>query len=430
MYDVVVAGAGMAGSTLALALVQKGLHVALIDKEVPRASWPKPAGVRVSALSVASESLLRRLGIWKLIESEYTTPYENMAIWEEKSPSHLTFNARNVHWTHLGHIVENAAICHAAIIQLKQIDSSAIKMPTAFISHESDSNQTLVVHLSNGEHLKTRLLVGADGAHSRVARYSSIRKWGWSYPQSALVARFATSSGHQSRAWQRFLAHGPLALLPWGEKDVSIVWTSRHDKINDLIQMSPAELNHAVRVASDGAVGDMQSHSARIAFPLHLRLAESMIGKRVALVGDAAHVIHPQAGQGVNLGLMDVAALVDALDVTHPSVPVDCGDPRRLEEFHRKRYAHNLMMVLGVDAVGRCYLLSPGWLRHLRHTGVGMIQKMSILKNMIASEAMGISALTPNLARPPSYPWLYDELFNPQGNHFADSILSRLDKDA
>lgn len=345
-YDVVVAGGGPVGATLAALLLQPGRlapgRVALLEPavSVPAAAGEEPE-LRVSAISRASERVLRTAGAWQRLDAARLCAYERMRIWHESgSPwgaAALEFRAAELGEPDLGHIIENRQLQAAAVAAFGE--RGGVHRPAALEGFEvRDDGVTL---RAGGEVLSARLLVGADGARSGVRSGLGLEPRLHPYGQRAIVATVATDEPHAATAWQRFLGTGPLALLPLFDGRCSIVWTAREALAEELLALDDAAFSRRLTVASGAVLGAVRLASRRLAFPLQSLALREYVRPRCALIGDAAHVVHPLAGQGMNLGLLDAAALCESV-ATAVGQREDPGALRILRSYEQARRTHNL----------------------------------------------------------------------------------------
>ncbi|MGB1109553.1 MAG: UbiH/UbiF/VisC/COQ6 family ubiquinone biosynthesis hydroxylase, partial [Gammaproteobacteria bacterium] len=311
--DVAIVGGGMVGASLALALGREGFSVAVLEAssfEEPAAD--SPPALRVSAINAASSRFFTRIGAWQGMVNRRVTPYRGMDVWDSGSSGQVRFDAAELHRDELGHIIENWVVHHALLGAVKQQPSVQWLAPVVLEGLERDEQQARLT-LEDGRSIQCKLAVAADGARSRLRELAGIEVKRREYDQRAVVTVVETQQPHQSTAWQRFLPEGPLAFLPLWNGQSSIVWSTSPHRAEQLLACDEAEFRHHLGAALDHRLGEIVSCSERAAFPLARQDAEQYVAERVALVGDAAHVVHPLAGQGANLGFMDAASLFEVL---------------------------------------------------------------------------------------------------------------------
>ncbi|MGH8458229.1 MAG: UbiH/UbiF/VisC/COQ6 family ubiquinone biosynthesis hydroxylase [Nevskiales bacterium] len=394
-HDVAIVGAGMVGTTLAVALNRAGFDVALIEAGHPVHYDPKhDYDLRVSALSAASQRLLQRLEIWPAIAAGRLSPYREMHVWDSTGHGLLHFDAAELGLPELGHIVENNLIQHAA---WQALDSVSVYCPARLQALEPRADG-YHLKLEDQDPIEARLVVGADGAESRVRELAGIATTGWSYEQRGIVCNVSTEKPHKHTAWQRFLPTGPLAFLPLADGRCSIVWSADAAESDALMKLDDEVFKQRLGEAFGGELGAITALSRRAAFPLRMLHAEAYVQPHLALVGDAAHVIHPLAGQGVNLGLLDVAALVEVLSEARKENR-DTGELRVLQRYERWRRGDNLVMTAATDGLKRLFGSTHPLLKFARNHGLGLVNATTPLKNLFIRHAMGLAGDLPALVR-------------------------------
>ena len=367
MLDVVVVGAGVVGAATALAFARDGLRVALVESREP-ARWQASApDLRVYAFAPDNAALLDDLGVWDSIRAARLQPYRAMRIWDAAGGGKLVFDADRLGQAQLGWIVENGLLVDRLWAALPGAGVE-LHCPDAATALEQDDDGA-VLALESGRRLRARLVVAADGADSPVRAMAGIEAPRHDYGQRGLVAYIDHEQPHQATCWQRFLPGGPLAFLPCthdaGRPRSSIVWSLPESEATRLLAVDEPALLAELAHAFDGPLGGLVATSSRAAFPLRRQLARSQVAGRVVLVGDAAHAVHPLAGQGVNLGLRDVAALRSAL-----AEPIsrggDVGRPARLQRWARARRSDNALSAYAFEGINRLFsndALAPTLLR-------------------------------------------------------------------
>jgi 2-octaprenylphenol hydroxylase len=397
-HDVAVIGGGMVGAALALALAQRDFSVVLLEASEPALSWDAAShDLRVSAITRASQRLLDNLGVWQVMAADRMSAYEHMHVWDRAGFGEIHFSAADLGEPDLGHIVENRVIVRA-LWQALQAQGIRLRVPTRLVSLEADE-QVALLGTSDGLELRVGLVVGADGAHSQVRELAGIGVRSHPYEQHAVVATVHAELGNQSTAWQRFMPDGPLALLPMQSELFSIVWSTGSQQAERLCAMPEPEFNALLTETSEARLGQLTLAGARAAFPLRLQHADQYVRPGLALVGDAAHVIHPLAGQGVNLGFLDVGALVDALrdGRAHGHAP---GALRTLRVYERGRKGHNTATQLTMDAFKHLFGNDFAPVALLRNLGLGVAGRLPPLRRLFERVALGDGVELPTLCRP------------------------------
>lgn len=397
--DVIIAGGGMVGAAQACALAKQGFRVTLLERREPEDTWPADSyDIRVSAISRASENIFTHLQAWPGMMQRRVTPYERMRVWESDG-AELHFDAADIGEPNLGHIIENRVIQIALWEQMRNLDNIAIRCPASISGLDLDEVSPSVV-LNDGAQITASLIIAADGARSSLRELAGISTGGWGYDQTAVVCTVRAEQGNQSTCWQRFMGTGPLALLPMDDDLFSIVWSTSPEQAKELLQAAPEVFDHALTQASEARLGKLTLMGERGVFPLRLQHARQYIKPGLALVGDAAHVIHPLAGQGVNLGLLDMAELVDVLtrarDRNHP-----LGALHTLRRYERARKGENIAMQGAMDLFKRVFSNDLPPLKLVRSLGMGVTDRLDPLKNLLIRDAMGTLQDVPSLAKKP-----------------------------
>jgi 2-octaprenylphenol hydroxylase len=398
-YDLIIVGAGMVGAALACVLGRERLRVAVLDRAVtPSFDAAAEVGLRVSSISPASQRLLRIAGAWPAIAAARVSPYRRMEVWDSGPPrGEIAFDSAELGTSELGHIVENALVQHALVRRMAELPDVSTFAPAAPTELACDREAARVT-LEDGRMLAARLVVGADGASSRVRELAGIASSASDYAQAALVAHVRSERAHDETARQRFMTDGPLALLPLADGRSSIVWSTTPEHAQSLVAGEAAAFDAALTEASEGVLGSLTLASGRASFPLRRQSAATYTADRVALVGDAAHSVHPLAGLGVNLGFMDAAALAEVvLDAVHAGE--DPGDPRALRRYERWRKGENVAYSAALDGFHRLFTSSDPWAGGVRAVGLNAVDRLAPVKNMLARRAMGIAGDLPQMLR-------------------------------
>jgi 2-octaprenylphenol hydroxylase len=400
--DLLIVGAGMVGSALALALQNSGLDILLVDGGPLSVNPFDPTAAfepRVSALSAASQRMLQRLNVWDGIVSRRASPYSDMEVWDGSGTGQVHFSASSVHADVLGHIVENRVIQDALVERLH--DSDIGLLANARLEQMRRSGDDWLLTLADGRTLRAPVVVAADGANSAVRRLTGTETREWDYMHHAIVTSVRTTDSHRKTAWQRFTDDGPLAFLPLereGEHWCSIVWSVTPVEAERLMTLDDEVFCEALERAFEGRLGNVVAADPRVCVPLRQRHAKRYVAEGLALIGDAAHTIHPLAGQGVNLGFLDAAVLAEVLH--HGAERGErLADERVLSRYERRRMPHNLVLMAAMEGFERLFQADPLPLRWLRNTGLKMVDQSSEAKAMFVRQAMGLTGDLPALAK-------------------------------
>lgn len=383
--DILVVGAGMVGAAAALSLAGEGFSVSLIEaNELPQ--WSEAEyNLRVCAISAASEQLLKNVGVWQQILDSRASAYEHMYVWD--ADSSLDFDAAESGEAYLGHIVENNLINSSLIAQCRK--QSGIRLITGCrVSAMNWHDDHIQATLDQGDDICSKLLIAADGGNSQIRRLSAIESTGHDYRQSGIVARVRTELPHQNTAWQRFLSTGPLALLPLSDGSCSIVWSADQKRADELLQLNTAEFAEQLTDAFEHRLGEIEVLSPHAGFPLVLANARSYVKGRIVLLGDAAHRVHPLAGQGVNLGFQDVTELSSTLR-TSVANGRDISDPLYLRRYARSRRAEVSLMLAGMDGIQRIFTSHNQLVQKSRRAAMRIIDKFPPAKQFLVDRALG-----------------------------------------
>ncbi len=427
--DVAIIGGGLVGLTLACALGGSDLRVAVIEPQSrqPDEYWTRAKACcqptesasaladarydpRVSALTLASEQILRNLGAWPLIAELRVCPYQRMHVWDGEGTAAIDFSAAEMYQPHLGHIIENRVTLASLYRVLADHDNLELMTGCALQSlseprraeHGEGCRRTLT--LSDGSRLGARLVVAADGARSVTRRLAGLTISEWDYQHHAIVTTVTMEREHQFTAWQRFTEDGPLAMLPLADAGgndnvISIVWSTSPDQARELMALDDTRFGNALAEAFEQRLGAVTACDQRFCFPLVQRHAPDYVDQGVALVGDAAHTIHPLAGQGVNLGFLDAATLAEELLLAMEK-RVDFADRDWLRRYQRRRQGENLRMMGLMAGFRHLYGQVPPPLQWLRNLGMQQVNSLAPLKQFFAGRAMGLESGRPELARP------------------------------
>ena len=396
-YDLTIVGGGTVGLTLAASLADSALSIALIEaKEAP--TIPESPGNRVSAISLASRQIFENLNVWQHLNSERTTPYDTMQVWDKDSFGKIEFSAKQVDSAELGYIIENENIQLALLETVKKQQNVSFYNPdhlNKIVFGEGEAWLTL----DSGRTLTSKLVVGADGAHSLLRKESAIPLTSRDYNHHALVATVKTELPHEHCARQIFTPDGPLAFLPLFEKNLcSIVWSVPPERAEQLSALTALEFNKQLSRNFDNRLGLCEVQSARFCFPLRMRYARDFAKHRVALIGDAAHTFHPLAGQGVNLGLLDAVSLGQTIE-HNLQAEKDIGLYQNLRYFERWRKTEATQMIVSMDLLKQLFAGSNPLRKALRDVALVFANRFSPLKKQFIKQAMGLNGELPLLAK-------------------------------
>ncbi|MFA5677325.1 MAG: FAD-dependent monooxygenase [Pseudomonas sp.] len=407
-FDLIVVGAGMVGATLARALADTSLQVALLDAiplDKPLSARTTDSGhdPRVSALSAASEHILTHLDAWHRIPEDCRSPYRYMRVWDGSGTGEISFDAGALGENRLGHIVENWRVQQAVLDSLAETGVTLLGgQQVSELVREQDG---WTLQLASGETLQARLVVAADGARSRLRELAGFAMREWDYLHHALVTTVRTEKSHASTAWQSFLDTGPLAFLPLKERNgqhyCSIVWSLLPEQAQRIMGLEQDAFIAELETAIEGRLGRILQADQRHCIPLRQRHAQRYVQPGLALIGDAAHSIHPLAGQGVNLGLLDVAELSAVLHAAL-SRGEDIASLAVLQRYERRRMGANLSMMAAMEGFERLFHANALPLRWLRNTGMRWVDGLDGIKTGIVRRALGLEGPLPELAKAPS----------------------------
>lgn len=381
-YDITIVGAGMVGLSLAAALANTSLRIAIIDTK-EKSDLATEAETRVSAINLASQQFLQNSGVWSAMEKQRLCAYNKMQVLDKDSFGKIHFSADELHQTHLGHIIENTVIRNALWNKVAAQANAKMFVPEQ-VNQLIFGEQENFVTLESGEAFSTQWLIAADGANSWLRQQADIPLTFWDYDHSALVATIKTELPHDFTARQVFLPDGPLAFLPLYQNDLcSIVWSMPPEKAEQLVKCTETDFNKQLAVAFGLNLGLCKVQGQRLAIPLKMRYARDFVMERIILIGDAAHTIHPLAGQGVNLGLMDAAALADCFQQSTVTNEL-------LRKFERWRKAEAVEMIAAMESFKFLFAGNDPVKKLVRGIGLSVVDKLSPIKTLFAQQALGL----------------------------------------
>lgn len=385
-FDIVVHGGGIIGCATALGLAQLGFRVGLIESQISSYHpTPEQFDIRVSAINFSAEKVLERLGIWRLIMQGRTRPYSMLEAFEDES-NRLSFDAKQIGMPYLGHFVENGFLQHTLWHSCVEHEAIVCFTPatiSSLVMHEQYAD----IKLDSGELLQAALVVGADGRTSRVRQLAHIGVTGWDYKQAALIMNVKTENTSQTTTWQQFSATGPKAYLPLAGQHGSLVWYHDVERVRQLQFMPKAQLKKTVQAHFPGKLADFEIQQVAH-FPIQRQHAQSYYHQRVVLVGDAAHSIHPLAGQGLNLGFKDIEKLLDGI----MQAGIHSQDPfssQVLQKYQTQRYYDNAFMMSAMDFFHRGFQTQFALVKPIRRLALMAAQHSGPLKNKVMRYAMG-----------------------------------------
>jgi 2-polyprenylphenol 6-hydroxylase len=406
-FDLLIVGGGMVGACFAAAAAADRelgqLRIALLDA-VPPLQPPADNDIdlRVSAVSRASQRVLASFGAWDRIPNQHRAAYSEMIVWDAAGKpfgnGSIRFTASETSEPNLGHIIENRRLQWA--IYTAEPFTTRVTVLRATLAGLELGQDAATATLDDGRRVTAALIVGADGAASSSRKLAGIETRGWNYEQRAFVTHIRTEHPHRDTAWQRFQPEGPIAFLPLAHGRSSIVWTTQPQHAEQLVNGSPESVGEEIAAAIDHVLGKVTVESARASFPLHLSHARQYCHSRFVLIGDAAHAVHPLAGQGVNLGFLDTAALVEVLseELARSGSPDSFAELRVLRRYERWRKSENMLALGLIDGLNRLFSNSNDTLGWVRRTGLSLVNGSTLTKRALIGRAMGIAGDVPKLA--------------------------------
>ncbi len=393
--DVIIIGGGLVGLVLASMLVKNGLKITLIEAGDLKSIdlLPDEYQLRVSAINLSGREMFSSLDVWSnIVSTDRLSSFEKMFVWDSLGRGEIKFDCTEIAESSLGYIVENAVIHNVLLNELKNSPDIELLENSEPLGLTLSRNQISVQYkakdASHSETISAELLVGADGANSWVREKANIDSYIWPYDHQALVTTVETEFPHQKTAWQCFLSDGPLALLPLQHRHMcSIVWSSEPGNIKRLQSLNEDTFNAEITHAFEQRLGKIKKIAPSVTVPLYMRHAKKYINNRIALIGDAAHTIHPLAGQGLNLGFADVCELARNIIETKQQNR-DCGEYLMLRKYERTRKSDNWIMIFGMEFFKRLFQSDAFWSIQMRSLGLTTVNKMSLIKNQFIFRAM------------------------------------------
>jgi 2-polyprenylphenol 6-hydroxylase len=402
-FDVVVVGAGVVGVVMASLLLARKLSTAgRVAVIADRFASPPLEGadwdLRVFAMSRASERLLRACGVWNALPAARKFAYERVCVWDAsgtpQGAGSLTFDCAQIGEPNLGYIVDGHVLQWQCLQSARAL---GVVMIDGAVESILEGDDEVLLRLNDGRELRGKLLVAADGTESKTRDLLKIGTAGHAYHQDALVAHVQTAKAHDNTAWQRFLSTGPVAFLPLNDGRASIVWSVARARAASLRAMEPDAFGAALTEASGEALGSCKLTTQLASFPLKLQYALEYARPRAVLLGDAAHAVHPLAGQGLNLGLLDCAALVQVLD--EAGAADNFGDSQHLRRYERWRRSENMLAAAALDGLERLFSNSDPLSTGLRAAGLSAVSKMPFVKRRFAQRALGLTGDVPDFLK-------------------------------
>ena len=395
-YDVVIVGGGMVGAAVACGLGGSRLKVAVIERQLPEPFSPdQPHDLRVSALSIATKKIMQAVGAWEGVLARRYCPFKRMRVWETAGDTE--FNSGDINCSELGYIVENRVTQLALLDRLEAFDNVDLIAPATISRIQYQAGRS-VVYLADGREIEARVLVAADGGQSHVRQAVGLGVTSWDYEQHAIVIYVETDYPQQDITWQRFVPSGPQAFLPLTGNHGSLVWYNSPDEVRRLKALPDDELIAELTDTFPDCLGKINKILGRASFPLKRQHAQHYVKPGVALVGDAAHMINPLAGQGVNIGFLDAAALAEVL-LEADKKGQDIADITVLKQYESMRRKENLLMMTVMDMFYRCFSNDILPVKFFRNMGLGLAERVTPLKNKVMRAAMGLEGKLPKLAR-------------------------------
>lgn len=397
-FDIVIVGGGAVGSVAACLMAQivnnsdKQLKIAVVEAQLPSAFDPSQVDPRVAAVTEKTRLIFEQIGIWQKVVDKRACAYKAMNVWDAEGTGRITFDCQQVQQPNLGHIVENSALVSTLMEHIQHQPNIELFCPASIVDYRLQQNG-ITLTLDNHAELSAQLLIAADGANSMVREHFQFATKQWDYGQHAIVTTITTENSNQLTAWQRFMPTGPLALLPLDDIDsahcCSIVWSQDSQEAERLMALDDKAFCKELSRASEHCLGEVLNIEKRFLIPLRQSHATDYVMPRVALIGDAAHSIHPLAGQGANLGFSDAQVLATEIDKAHAR-DLDLGDIIVLKRYQRLRKPENLATMAAMEGFKRLFGAQNSTLRLVRNYGLSAINGLGAIKNKLIKQAMGL----------------------------------------
>ncbi|MBK3736285.1 FAD-binding protein [Azospirillum brasilense] len=398
--DVVVLGGGLAGLSMAAALATAGVPVVCIDRDSPDRQAGDDFDIRTTAVAYASMKVLEGAGVWKHMEPD-AGPILDIRVADQFSPLFVHYDHTELTWDGknqpFGWILDNKDMRRALFARAKELPGLHHLAPAQAVSIER-SRAGATVTLADGRVVKARLVVGADGRRSLARESAGIKLRAWAYDQTAIICTIRHSEPHNGVAVEHFLPNGPFAVLPMTENRSSIVWSEKRSLVDMYLKLPEDQFIDELTRRSGGYLGDIELVTRRDAWPLSVLLAERFIAERVALIGEAAHAIHPIAGQGLNLGLRDVAALAEVIVDAH-RLGLDVGSPEVLARFQRWRRFDTVLLAVVCDGLVHLFSNNIPPVKLARDVGMAVVNRLPPLKRFFMRHAMGVVGELPRMIK-------------------------------
>ncbi len=394
--ELIIVGGGLTGLSLAIACAAAGIEVAVIDREDPAATLAEPYDGRTTAIAHGSRQVLEGIGLWPLVAAE-SEPILEIRVADGASPLFLHYDHRDLGTAPLGFIVENRVLRRALLERARALPSLLHLAPLA-VERVERGAACVLAHLADGSTLKGELVAACDGRRSPLRQAAGIRALAWDYPQTGIVCTVGHALAHRGVAVEHFLPAGPFAILPMTGRRSSIVWTERAALAPAILALDAAGFHAELARRFGDFLGEIEVVGPRWSYPLALLHAERYVAPRLALVGDAAHVIHPIAGQGLNLGIRDIAALAELI-VDARRLGLDIGNADILARYERWRRFDNLSLAVVTDGLNRLFSNTVPPVRLLRDLGLAVVDQLPPMKRLLMRHAMGTLGDLPRLAR-------------------------------